>query len=102
MNAQRMAIIIAVLMGGAASAPAADSWVGQKVMQTKPKVKFGENDDDGQRYFALKGVCFPVLKEKDGWLRIRGSDGQEGWADKADFTLPADAPGVYTDMIKGD
>lgn len=71
-------------------------------MQIKPEIKFGENGDDGQKYFPLKGIVWKVLKEKDVWLRIRGDDGKEGWALKEDFTLLADAPAVYTDMIKAD
>ena len=102
MNALRPVLIVAMLVGFARFGSADDSWAGQKVMQTKPKVKFAVNDDDGQRDFELKGVCFTVLKEKDGLLRLRGDDGKEGWAEMADFTLLADAPGVYTDMIKAD
>ncbi len=102
MTALRSVLIVAVLVGFSVVGSADDSWDGQKVMKAKPEVKFGEHDDDSQRYFELKGVVFTVLKEKDGWLRLRGSDGKEGWAEKADFTLLADAPGVYTDLIKAD
>ncbi len=102
MNALRSVLIVAVLVGTARFGSADESWAGQKVMATKPDVKLGINDDEGQKHFELKGVAFTVLKEKDGWLRIRGHDGKEGWTEKTNFTLLADAPGVYTDMIKAD
>ena len=102
MNALRLSITFTLALAVAAYAGADDSWVGQKVMQTKPDVKFGENNDDGQKYFPLKGVVFTVLKEREGWLRIRGDDTKEGWAQKEEFVLLADAPAVYTDMIRVD
>jgi hypothetical protein len=70
------AIVILLLLGTPLWAE--DSWVGEKVMQKKPKVTFGDRVGDNQTYFDLKGSVFPVLKEQDGWLRLRGNDGAEG------------------------
>ena len=87
MNALRCVLATLLILGTCGIAGADDSWVGQKVMQRKPEVKFGVNGEDGLKNFPLKGVVWEVLKEKDGWLRIRGSDGKEGWALKEEFVL---------------
>jgi tetratricopeptide (TPR) repeat protein len=79
-----------------------ESWVGEKVMHKKSKVQFGDWVGGKQVYFKLDGVVFPVLAEREGWLRIRGEDRREGWADKADFVLLRDAPAFYTDLIRRD
>jgi tetratricopeptide (TPR) repeat protein len=79
---------------------AAEPWTGEKVMKRKAEVKFGDRVGDEQIYFELKGAVHTVLKEKEGWLRIRGEDGKEGWADKDDFILLRDAPAYYTDLIR--
>jgi tetratricopeptide (TPR) repeat protein len=84
-----------------AVASADDSWVGLDVLKAKPRV-LADRDGDKKVYFELKGAWIPVLKDQDGRLRVRGYDGKEGWADKADFVLARDAPGFFTDVIRRD
>jgi tetratricopeptide (TPR) repeat protein len=94
------AVVILLLLGTPLWAE--DSWVGEKVMQKKTKVTFGDREGDKQIDFALEWRVFPVLEERAGRLRLRGNNGREGWADKADFVLLRDAPAHYTDMIRKD
>jgi tetratricopeptide (TPR) repeat protein len=98
-----MMLRLGVCLGWLALLPtcgAAESWVGQKVMQRKVTVKPPARDGDKEPYFMLNGAVFPVLKEKDGRLRVRNNDGKEGWADKKDFVLLRDAPAYCTGLIR--
>jgi tetratricopeptide (TPR) repeat protein len=71
------------------------------VLKAKPKV-LAEGDGGAPGRFELKGALIPVLKDHDGRLRVRGYDGREGWADKADFVRVADAPAYFTNIIRTD
>jgi len=102
MNTFRCWLAAMLILGTSGIAGADDSWVGQKVMERKPDVKFGVNGEDGLKNFPLEDVVWKVLKEKDGWLRFRGADGKDGWALKEEFVLLVDAPGFYTGLIKAD
>lgn len=93
-------IIVAVTVACSPAAAEDKSWVGEKVMVAKPEVQLVVRNGDTQTSFRLKGVIFPVLKERDGWLRLRDRDGKEGWGEKVDFVLLQDAPAHYTDLIR--
>ena len=45
-------------------------------------VDFGDRFGDKQVYFPLRSVIVPVIREQDGWLRIRDFDDREGWVNK--------------------
>lgn len=98
----RRLMIVAVTAAVTCSNAVAEdkSWVGEKVMVAKPGVQLVVRNGDSQTSFRLKGVLFPVLKEQDGWLRLRDRDGKEGWGEKTDFVLLQDAPAHYTDIIR--
>src|SRR5262245_57991447 len=83
-------------------ARADESWVGQKVMNTKPKVQLSERINDKVVRFDLTGSLLPVLQDRDGRLRVRDYLGKEGWAEKADFVLVSDAPAFFTQLIRKD
>jgi tetratricopeptide (TPR) repeat protein len=79
---------------------AEESWVGEKVMQKGPdRATFRNRLMGSQVYIELKGAVFPVLKEHDGWIRLRGGDGTEGWAAKDDFVPVQSAPAYFTEQI---
>jgi tetratricopeptide (TPR) repeat protein len=77
-----------------------DSWVGKQVMQKKEQVDFGDRIDGKQVYFELRSAIAPVVKEQDGWLRIRDYDDREGWVDKNDFVPLPEAPAYFTQVIR--
>jgi tetratricopeptide (TPR) repeat protein len=79
---------------------AADTWVGEKVMQKSPKVKFDDRIGDKHVYLEVKGTVYSVLEVTDGFLRIRDRYGREGWVDQDDMVLLRDAPAHYTDLIR--
>jgi len=83
-------------------ARAEESWVGLHVMTTQPKVRLSERVGDMEVEFELTGTLLPVLKERDGRLRVRDYLGKEGWADKANFVRLADAPAYFTEVIRKD
>lgn len=45
----------------------------------KCNVRSGIGTEHDIAFKAERGVMLKVLKEKDGWLRVRHSDGDEGW-----------------------
>jgi SH3-like domain-containing protein len=45
-----------------------------------PGVDKDGNPKAPRRFAAQKGVIFLVLDAKDGWLKLRHKDGDEGWA----------------------
>src|SRR5262245_8078171 len=79
-----------------------ESWVGLKVMNTKPKVRPRERVDGKVIEFDLTGSLLPVLEDRDGRLRVRDYLGKEGWADKADFVRLTDAPAFFTEVLRMD
>ncbi len=78
----------------------ADSWVGKQVMQKREHIDFGDRIDGKQVYFELRSAIAPVVKDQDGWLRIRDYDDREGWVDKNDFVPLPDAPAYFTQVIR--
>src|SRR3974377_2398382 len=92
--------IVCFTLAPSVAVQAADSWVGQQVMQRKPVVTFGDRFGDKQVYFDLRAAICPVVKEQDGWLRICDFDDREGWVDKNDFVPLADAPAYFTNVIR--
>jgi tetratricopeptide (TPR) repeat protein len=95
-----LAVSLALLLFPKAGAE--ESWVGLKVMNTRPKVRLSERVGDKEVHFDLTGSLLPVLKEQDGRLRVRDYLGKEGWADKANFVRVPDAPAFFTDLIRKD
>jgi tetratricopeptide (TPR) repeat protein len=95
-----LAVSLALLL--ISTTRADETWVGLKVMNTKPKVQLSERVGDKETYFDLTGSLLPVLKEQDGRLRVRDYLGREGWADKANFVRLTDAPAFFTDVIRRD
>jgi tetratricopeptide (TPR) repeat protein len=83
-------------------APADESWVGLKVMNTRPKVRLTGRAGDKAVEFDLTGSLLPVLEDRDGRLRVRDYLGKEGWAEKANFVRVPDAPAFFTDVIRRD
>jgi tetratricopeptide (TPR) repeat protein len=81
---------------------AGESWVGLKVLATKPKVQLRERVGDKEIGFDLTGALLPVLKDQGGRLRVRDYHGKEGWADKTNFVRLPDAPACFTTMIRKD
>src|SRR5436190_2127603 len=68
------------------TARAGESWVGLKVMPTKPKVQLRERVGDREIAFDLTGVLLPVLKEHDGRLRVRDYRSRGNlWLAKRDY-----------------
>src|SRR5687768_11900156 len=84
------------------AARADESWVGMRVMNTKPKVRLSERVGDRETEFELTGSLLPVLKEQDGRVRVRDYLGKEGWADKNNFVPVPNAPAYFTDVIRKD
>jgi tetratricopeptide (TPR) repeat protein len=91
-------VCVALLPNSAVHAD--ETWVGKQVMQKKMHVDFGDRVDGKQVYFELKSVILPVLKEQDGWLRVRDFDDREGWVDKNDFVLLPEAPAYFTQVVR--
>ena len=63
-------------------------WVSQKLVSLSPyvitrldkcNVRQGPSTESKIAFTAERGVLFKVQEEKDGWLRIKHSDGDEGW-----------------------
>lgn len=45
----------------------------------KCNIRTGVGTDNPIKFTAERGVVLEVLDEKDGWLKIRHADGDEGW-----------------------
>jgi tetratricopeptide (TPR) repeat protein len=97
-------VLVAVLLVGSSLWTLAEekSWKGEEVISKKPKkdIKFGDYINGNQVWFQLNSLgYFTVREERDGRLRI--FDGhREGWADKSDFVLTADAPAYFHDLVQ--
>jgi Tfp pilus assembly protein PilF len=99
----RFTLVFAFLVIGTTFAVAGDdeSWVGQKVMKRRPDVKFADYNPDGTvREVNMSDAVVKVLREKDGWLRVR-SPGTEAWVLKTEMVLMRDAPAHYTEYLRG-
>jgi tetratricopeptide (TPR) repeat protein len=97
-----LTVVALVAVGGTSSRGVQEkSWVGERVMFTKPHNEIQVQDRlDGKIVkFPFSGmVPIKVREQRDGRLRIH--DGQrEGWVDKADFVLVRDAPAFFTRQI---
>ncbi len=80
------------------------SWERKTVLLTRPGVML--QIADGEKIApktagVAKDVTFQVLKDEGGRLRI-GSRRQEGWIDKKDAVLFADAVAFFTKQAAGD
>src|SRR5262249_21693973 len=69
----------------AATAIGADSWEGQTVMPKKAKLAVSDKIDGRPVVLELKGTSFQILKDQNERVRIRDSDGREGWLDKKEL-----------------
>ena len=63
-------------------------WITAKLVKLTPfvitklgesNVRTGNSTDDPIVFTAEKGVLLRVQQEKNGWLRVKHSDGDEGW-----------------------
>ena len=95
-----LAVCLAVLVTPRGRAE--ESWVGLKVMNTKPKLQLSERVGDKEFTFDLTGSLLPVLKDQEGRLRVRDYLGKEGWSDKSNFVRLTDAPTFFTEVIRRD
>jgi SH3-like domain-containing protein len=64
-------------------------WLHPNIVQTEPQyvitrlpqcnIREAAGTDSPIKFTAEQGVILRVLEEKDGWLRVRHGDGDEGW-----------------------
>ena len=96
-------VLVLACSFSSASSFAEDSWKGRKVLPKKAidKIAFVDRYAEGKKAYFPLSAAFPyeVRDDAGGWLRI--FDGhREGWAEKADFVLPEDAPAWWNDQLK--
>src|SRR5262245_51979802 len=94
--------MLSIAVFGAACSPALAgpdaSWERKTVLLTRPGVmlQLGDGEKIAPKTSGVaKDVTFQVLKDEGGRLRI-GSRRQEGWIDKKDAVLFADAIEFFT------
>lgn len=65
-----------------------EGWIHENLLSTKRYVvvrlglinlREGPNTEHPKRFKAERGVVFEVLEERQGWLLVKHSDGDEGW-----------------------
>src|SRR5687768_7594756 len=77
-------------------------WVGKQVMPKAHGATFGERSPDGKlASVKMRDVLYAVLREEDGWIRLR-VPGQEAWALRSEWVLLEDAPAHFTAAIRAD
>jgi Flp pilus assembly protein TadD len=94
---------VGLLLPATASGGDDRSWVGQKIMTTKPGNWIGYTDGSGRQVYTaeLTDMVYTVLKEQDGWLHVR-QRGVEGWLEKERAVLLQNARSYFTERIQAD
>jgi tetratricopeptide (TPR) repeat protein len=83
-----------------ANAQLGDSWVGKKVMMTRPGIQLKGATDKGEPLVeAAATMVYTVLDEVDGWIKVR-QEASEGWFLKGDGVLLQHAVALFTEQIK--
>jgi tetratricopeptide (TPR) repeat protein len=89
---------------GASLAIAADgdSWVGKRIMTTKPGIRIGHTDGNGKQVFiaTIQEMVLMVKADKGGFLHVRLRNGTEGWLDRGDAILLETAVDYFTRRIR--
>jgi tetratricopeptide (TPR) repeat protein len=94
-------IVLAVMLVAAQLPAQEGSWVGKKIMPTKTAIKIGSTDDKSKQVFVveLKFTDHMVLADQGGRLKII-QQGVEGWFDKSDGVLLAEAVRYFTKKVE--
>jgi tetratricopeptide (TPR) repeat protein len=91
-----------MFLSSARPGQADDSWVGRRVILIRDGVRIGSTGEDGQPVYVaeLTDMVYRVLREEDGWLRVR-QRGAEGWFAKSNAVLLGDALPYFTERLRG-
>jgi hypothetical protein len=83
-------------------AAAQESWADKVIITKKLGIKIGHTDKDGKQIYlaTLTEPEYAVVKDQDGWLKVRTRRGVEGWFEKSDAVLLENAEAYFTSVIK--
>lgn len=85
-----------------ATAPPADSWLGQKVFVRKAGVSLTDTTKDGKPVSRpVRHIGYTVVAEDSDRIRVN-YPGQEGWTTKGEWVRLPDALAYFTGRIKAD
>jgi tetratricopeptide (TPR) repeat protein len=95
-------LAVTLLVTAVASGEEQPSRVGKRVILRTDGVRIGHTDGNGQQVYVgeLTDMCYRVLGETDGWLRVRQC-GADGWFSNQNAVLLEDAVAYFTDRIRG-
>jgi tetratricopeptide (TPR) repeat protein len=95
-------LAVTLLVTAVSSGQEQQSWVGRRVLLRTDGVRIGHTDSNGQPVYVgeLTDMCYRVLGEADGWLRVRQC-GADGWFSKENAVLLEDAVAYFTDRLRG-
>ena len=90
-----------MLLPSASPGQADQSWLGRKVILTRDGVRIGYTGEDGQPVYVaeLTDMVYRVLREENGWLRVR-QRGAEGWFAKDNAVLLDEALPYFTERVR--
>ncbi len=95
-------VFLAVVLGSTVDAAEANSWVGKTVILKRdglPMARTPRGEPDGASVFT--DPTFVVVKESGGWIALR-QNGKEGWVEKEQAVLLANAIEYFSNRIRRD